>query len=335
MPKPTSACPALSISGSYEVRLSRYARVALSIPVLESGEELKAKDLLNADASQAEGRYSVHEHVRFVVDRGLVRGDAPLLVLGMRNSLVNLRAPVIWHGRPYAVAGEQPEMSLRPYYGLGLRDGSLVLDCALGDASEAASWLEFFCAGNPVLWDDARGDELFDLLLCETADHSHLFDIPRGHHHLANEATRALWSRLHVVFEQHLYSKQTVAAAAMRKVVSECVPPLSRCNNYFHAAIGIDSNGGLVCLFGNAQLEAIGQRLHTLGCHRGICVENSGSVTPTWFPSGLAAPGVPLVRAPNFRERGRAVVVIELDDDRFDSVPGCWSGNPHASVKIG
>jgi hypothetical protein len=241
----------------------------------------------------------------------------------MRNSLVNLRAPVIWQGRVHAVTGEYPEASARPYYGLGLRNGALVIDCALGDTGDAAAWPELFCAGIPVLWDDMSEADIFDLMLCEAADHSHLFNLPRGHHSRATDATRSNWGRLHRVYEEQVHADLSVATRAMRAAVATCAPPLQRCDTYFHAVIGADASGGLVCVFAHGRLEDLGRRLRALGCTRGVCVENSGSVTPTWFPSGLDAPGVPLVRAPNFRERGRAVMVIELADQRFDALPAC------------
>jgi len=295
--------------------------VVLSLPGIETDMDFMPKDLLSTVEPAGAARFRVEEHIQFAVDRGLVPADAPLLALGMRNSLVNLRAPVIWQGRAHAVAGEHPEASLRPYYGLGKRNGALVIERALGGHSEASAWPDFYCAGIPVLWDDLSEAELFDLMLCEAADHSHLFDLPRGHHHQATDATRTAWAQLHRVFEDQIGAVLSAAARAMREAVAAQSPPLRRCDNYFHAAIGIGADGGLVCLFAHARLEDLGRRLRTLGCTRGICVENSGSVTPTWFPSGLNAPGIALVRAPNFRERGRAVMLIELADQRYDALP--------------
>ncbi len=321
VPELQDSRPCLAVSASYELRIRRYVKAALSLPAIEEDIEIEAKDLLTNAEVSTEGKYLVEEHLKFAVERGLVRPDAPLLVLGMRNSLVNLRAPVIWQGVVHAVAGENPESSLRPYYGLGLQGGALVFDRVLGGSSDAASWPDFFCAGIPVLWDDMPEVELFDLMLCEAADHSHLFNLPRGHHYLPTEASGDMWSQLNRVFKRHVHSNLAVAKQTMRDAVAACRPPLQRCSSYFHAVIGIDARGGLVCLFAHARLEKLGQRLRALGCTRGICVENSGSVTPTWFPSGLKAPGVPLVRVPNFREHGRAVLILELADRSFDSLP--------------
>ena len=318
--------PSLAVSASYELRIRSYVKAVLSLPAIEMDIEIRPKDLLTTSAVPSEGRYRVEEHLTFAVDRGLVRPNAPLLVLGMRNSLVNLRAPVIWKGHAYSVSGEDPNSSLRPYYGLGLRDGVLVFDRAFSGSSDAESWTDFFCAGVPVLWDDFPETELFDLMLCEASDHSHLFNLPRGRHYLRAKSSRDAWSQLHLVFQRHVHSELAVAKEAMRNAVAACSPPLQRCDRYFHAVIGADASGGLVCLFAHARLEDLGQRLGALGCVRGVCVENSGSVTPTWFPSGLEAPGVPLVRVPNFRERGRAVLILELANQSFDSLPACCFG---------
>lgn len=223
--EPQDPDPALAISVSCDLHIRRYVRAVLSLPAIELGIELTAKDLLTNTDVSSEGRYRVDEHVKFAVEHGLVRSNAPIVALGMRNSLVNLRAPVIWNGQAHAVVGEHPESSLRPYYGLGVRDGALVLDRALGGSGPAAAWRDFFCAGVPVVWDDMSETELFDVMLCEAADHSHLFDLPRGHHHLAGEASRDAWSQLHRAFEHHLHSDLSIAAHAMHEVMAACTPP--------------------------------------------------------------------------------------------------------------
>jgi len=259
--------------------------------------------------------------VRFAVKAGRVRADSPLLVLGMRNNLVNLRAPVIWRGEAYAVSDEDPTASHRPYFGLGLKNGRLVCERALGDIGTAAEWPEFFCAGVPVLWDDLAEPELFDCMLTEAADHSHLFDLPRGASCRTTDASLAIWTRLHEVFTAHAHSDLRTAAAALRTVINAVQPPLIRCDDYFHAALGNDTSERLVCLFGHARLEDLGRRLNALGCRHGVCVENSGSVTPTWCPCGAEGPMIPLIRAPNFRDRGRAVLILELADAAFGARP--------------
>lgn len=311
--------PSLLVSARYEVQVRHYKRAVLSIPALHEHTVLKTKDLLAAGKISTEGKYTLEEHLDFLSGQNAIRPGRPLLALGLRNNLVNLRAPVIWRGKAYAVEGEQPEQSARPYYGLGSRAGKLVLDCALGTGRTPEEWPEFFCAGIPILWDQLDDDALFDLMLAETADHSHLFDLPRGKHPLATDETRAAWKRLQEVFVRHLYADQQTASQALRDELSQFTPPLRRCDNYLHAIIGSRPDGELVCLFAHGRLESLGHIAKQRGCHRAVCVENSGSIMPTLLPDGLGGKAIPLIRAPNFRTKGRAILALELPDMKFES----------------
>jgi hypothetical protein len=315
--------PSLLISAHYEVHVRHYERAVLSVPALHEGAVFKAKDLLAVGEDSTDGKYTVNEHLQFLNSRDAIRSDRPLLVLGMRNNLVNLRAPVIWQGRAHAVDGEQPERSVRPYYGLGSRAGKLVMDCALGAGHKPQEWPEFFCAGVPVLWEGLDDESLFDLMLAEAADHSHIFELPRGHHPLATNETRAAWTRLHDVFVQQLYADQHTSSRAMRQALEQFEPPLRRCDSYLHAILGARQDGGLMCLFAHGRLENLGRIAERRGCRSGICIENSGSVMPTILPEGLSGEMIPLVRAPNFRPQGRVALVLELSDMRFEVFLAC------------
>ncbi len=313
--------PSFLLRIQYELDLQRYERAVLSIPALHEKAPIETKDLLFSGEVSADGKYSLDEHLQFLHRLGAIQPNQPLLVLGMRNSLVNLRSPVIQHGRAYAVAGEEPERSARPYFGLGNRNGRVVLDCALGNRHGPEEWPDFYCAAVPVLWDQLGDDTVFDLMLSEAADHSHVFNLPRGKHPLATDLTRDAWSRLHAVFERYLHADQKTISEAMRQEVSSFDPALARSDDYLHAIVGDRPDGTLVCLFGHGRLEDLGRKAQRRGCRRAVCVENSGSIMPTLLPNGLGGEVIPLVRAPNFRPRGRAVMVFELHDARFATVP--------------
>ncbi len=180
---------------------------------------------------------------------------------------------------------------------------------------------EWFCAGVPVLWDDIEGDELLDLILCEAADHSHVFDLHRGNHPQATDATRDAWASLHTAFTERLYSDLPVAANALRRVINDCNPPLRRCDDYFHAVYGVREDGALVCLFAQGRLEGLGNIMKQRGCRRAVVLENSGSIMPSFLPNGMHGETIPLVRAPNFRPKGRAVIAITLEHAGFSSLP--------------
>lgn len=311
--------PSFAWSVHCEFHVQNYRRAILSVPALSGGDQLGEKDLLAQGPIIAEGKATISEHIALIKNEGIVRTDASLLILGTRNNLVNLRAPIIWRGHAYAVEGERPETSLRPYYGLGSRDGKLFLGQALGGSSE--SWPEFFVAGVPVLWDDVDEETLLSLILVEAADHSHVFNLPRGSHPNATEATRRKWSQLHQAFRTTVHADLPTAVSAMRSTLGVINPPPVRCENYLNAVVGIRHDGTLVCIYAHGRLEMLGQRAKALGCRRAVCVENSGSVMPTYLPTGLEGEQIPLLRAPNFRSHGRAVLVVELNSPVFESLP--------------
>lgn len=309
---------ALGFGARVELAVRRYRRAILSLPGLERGA--REKDLLARGPGSAEDKYTLDEHLEDLHASGALAPDQPLLAVGMRNSLVNLRAPVIRGGRVYGVDGEEPGLSRRPYYGIGARDGRLHLGQALGNASEDWRDADFFCAAVPVLDPDLSDADLLDTMLVEAADHSHLFDLPRGNHPLATDRTRADWAHLHRAFTEVRYAQRPQAIAAMRQALGALRPVPRRCSEYLHAVLGIGATGALCCLFAHGRLEDVGRAAGRLGAVRAVCVENSGSIMPTLLPEGLAGSRIPLLRAPNFRPRGRALLVIEIESGEFDTL---------------
>lgn len=319
---PAVTPPSFSFGAAVTLVVHRYHRALLSVPALAGGTTLGEKDLLAVGRAPSADRFTLDEHLAYLSSSGALAADRPLLVLGMRNSLVNLRCPVIAEGRVHAVAGEVPEKSRRSYFGIGARGGRLQTGDALGDACQDWSDADFFCAGVPVLDERFESAALFDAILTEAADHSHLYQLPRGNHPLATDASRAAWAHLHDTFTAHLNSDRASAAAAMRSALETLRPEPSRCANYLHVVLGLGVAGEICCVIAHGRLESIGRRAAELGAKRAVCVENSGSAMPTFLPEGTAGPRIPLFRAPNFRPQGRALLVIELESSGFDSLGG-------------
>jgi hypothetical protein len=303
-----------------ELVVRRYRRAALSIPALAGNAQLDEKDLLAQGPVSAENKYTLDEHLLGLRAAGRIASDRPLLAFGMRNSLVNLRAPVIYGGRAYAVESEEPSLSQRPYYGIGARDGRLSAGLALGDSTERWDAADFFCAGVPVLDPGLTDSALFDTMLVEAADHSHIFDLPRGNHPAATAETLAAWASLHQTFIDRLYADRAQAVAAMRRTLAALIPAPRRCADYLHAVLGVAETGEFCCVFAHGLLESVGRMAARLGAERAVCVENSGSIMPTYLPDGMNGERIPLLRAPNFRPKGRALLVIELETRGFDSL---------------
>lgn len=302
-----------------EFQIQNYRKAVLSAPMLFLGANYGEKDLLARDAAVDKAKLTLEEHLAFLNRGQALDPQASLFVFGTRNSLVNLRAPILCKGTAHAVRGESPELSNRPYYGFGSREGRLSVGQALGGSAE--EWSDFFVAGIPVLWDDMDEDTLLNQMLVEAADHSHILDLPRGKHPSATEETRRRWAELHAIFKATVHSDKSTAIAEMRSVVGPIDLELRRCDNYLNAVIGVTNDGAVILIYAHGRLEALGQRAKELGCRRAVCVENSGSVMPSYLPDGSAGPAIPLLRAPNFRSRGSAVVAIELTNPMYEAVP--------------
>src|SRR6185369_17833855 len=97
-----------------------------------------------------------------------------------------------------------------------------------------------FWAGIPVLWDDRSADELFDLILIEAADHSHVFELPRGNHPNATDATRRAWQALNQVFLENLYADSERAVGEMKGAIGRLGQGLPRAETYLHSVLGVD-----------------------------------------------------------------------------------------------
>lgn len=306
-------------SAHYELLVYPDASSAvLSVPAIGSlGTQLQNKDLLAVGEVTSDGKFTEREHLEHLHFIGAIDTSQALLVLGARNNLVNLRCPIVLYGQVHAVKGEDPLQSRRPYYGLGFENNRFVCEIIMGEGFNEFASPDFFCAGIPVLWDGIEGDELLNLILCEAADHSHVFDLPRGNNPQATDATRTAWQSLQTVFIEQLYSELPVAATALCKVLDSFNPPLTRCDDYFHAVYGVREDGALVCLFAQGRLEALGQIMRQRGCSRAVCLENSGSIMPTFVPNGLDGESIPLLRVPNFRPKGRAIIVIVFPNAIF------------------
>lgn len=316
------SAPALAVWTRFQLVVHGCRGAFLLSPAIEAGgSSLAAKDLLSAGPVSTEGKRTLEEHLRHFAASGAVAADRPLLAVGLRNNLVNYRCTVVAHGRVLGAEGERPEESARPYYGLSWTGGRFVAEEMLPSRRGVES-TELFFSGIPVLWPGLAGEELFDRLLTEASDHSHVFDIPRGNHPEATEETRRTWSDLQEVFLRHLHSDGATAARAMRKAVDSLGRPLERCDSYLHSLLGVDREGSLINLVTHGRLESLGALAGEVGCTHAICVENSGSIMPTALPKGLGGEAIPLLRAPNFRPRGRVILLLELENGSFTTFEG-------------
>ncbi len=125
--------PAFSFGAHYELVISGYQNAALSVPAISQGTKLQAKDLLAVGEVSADGKATEREHLEHLQAKGAIDTRQPLIVLGVRNNLVNLRCPVVLDGQTQAVEGEDPLRSLRPYYGLGFKNNRFVCEAIRGE----------------------------------------------------------------------------------------------------------------------------------------------------------------------------------------------------------
>ncbi len=317
--------PSFRYRSRFELVLTASHRAVVSLPAMDLDPgDLKSKALLPRGHVPDDGKFTLEQHLDWLSSHGRIDPGRPFLALGLRNTAVNARCIMVQGSEVVAADNEIPQESARPYLGLGLREGRWAAGTAFGDSRE--TW-DLFVSGVPVLWDGVTDETLYDLILVEAADHSHVFDLPRGNHPQATAETRRMWSDLHETFLAHRTSPHQSAAEAMRRAVARF--NLARSDNYLHSVLGVDDQGRLVNVVAHGRLEALGRMAADLGCRHAICVENSGSVMPTlvhrnddqWRPT-------PLLRAPNHRPKGRALLVLELEDESFGVLEPARHGDP-------
>ncbi len=324
--------PSLSFRASYSLRVpqEQLIRAVLSTPRTSI-----AHKALSQPGHTSHGRLDPWQHLYETIAAGnLEQGDRPLLVVGVRNVLANHRciAYTARHSpRLQSVLGEDPTLSQRPYHAIAINpQGKLTIDEIDGRGEFGA--YSSFCSGVPAVWDSEAHGQLMRRMIAEAADQAHIYHLPRGNHPDANDDTRAAWTTMHNTFMRVLYEPREVAADALLNQAERL--GLQREHNYFHAVLGIDGSGGLALHVAHGELEEVGNHLRdTFDLARGICFENSGSISVLFYPEGIrslrADPSAPqgfaldepehsLIAAPNKRRAGTSFLILELADASFD-----------------
>lgn len=282
-----------------------------------------AKNLLTT-ACISHDRLSPDEHYK----RLPRRLEPPLVVLGVRNVLANLRC--IGYSRDMCdyfgvskgtVAHVLEEFPFpgRPYHVLRYQNGRFAIDEFLPDGpvnspQPQAAENEWLVSGTPVLWDCSR-DELFERIITDSADHSHVWRLPRGNHPLASGSTNADWLALQEVFQGTLSASRETAAMALNQVALD--RRLDREDKYLHSVLGVSDDGALIVVIAHGRLEDVGRLASDLGARRAICVENSGSIALYYIRDSTSTPWQSLFSAPNLRMRGTAFLFLKLADKSF------------------
>ncbi len=253
--------------------------------------------------------------------------EPPLLVAGTRNVLCNLRCigytktphPSQGSSPAFAAVHEESDLVRRPYHALRYAQGRFWIDeyspsgplrASTADLAET-DWL---ITGTPVYW-DCDSEELFDRMITDAADHSHVWQLHRGNHPRANDLSRQQWSHLHAAFTETLSSDRLTAASRLRELAERY--QLVREDNYLHSVWGVNDDHQLVIVIAHGRLEEVGQLAAQLGCRRAICVENSGSVGLYSVNDPHVRPWPPLISAPNFRQAGTTFVFFRLPEKGF------------------
>lgn len=318
----------LQAAKKYHLSLSKY-------------DTLGSKDLLTNKHTR-NGRLSPTEHLRQLVGESrLTNPDTPLLMISCRNTLSNIRCIAYAKavkGHIISVKEEvfSPE---RPYFILGEKDNQLILDNFTPNQQQPQTF-EWFISGVPVLWDDMNEDAIFEKIVTEASDHSHVWHIPRGSHPNVTPTTLKSWSDLHQIFLDTLDQPSAVAYSALVKYAEE--NGLEREYNYLHNILGVNGEGKLIQYAAKGKLEDLGHYLRKFDVKRAIMVDNSGSVGTIFFPKGSniarnklfswirkveslfftkrtdTQEPIQLFGAPNHRPPGTAYLVVELENSNFD-----------------
>lgn len=309
---------AFQYRANYSVALKpQKSFLSLSVPSL-------SKKQLADPTEESTGRLLPSDHY----DRMGRKPPAPFLVAGARNVLSNLRC-IGYRRKGNVRAAELTTLIARvhdenvrpgrPYHAISSRDGVLSVhefmpNGSLLESQSELDEVDWLITGTPVLWDCDAG-ELFDRMITDAADHSHVWSLPRGTHPDATNESRRQWSALQDVFVDTLGEDRSTAAGRLKSAADAF--SLKRETNYLHSVWGVTDDDRLVIVVANGMLEDVGNQAARLGCRRAICVENSGSSALYFVADPNRCPWWPLVSAPNFRPAGTAFVFFSLPEGQF------------------
>jgi len=302
-----------------------------------------AKKEVSGTGHKKSGRKTPAEHLDVLIkENRLTDSKSPLMILSSRNVLANLRCIAYLRGKtqsPIAVSQEYtPDGQLntgRAYHVMGQKNGKLVIE---EWSPGACNDFEWFISGVPVLWNDES--DIYERIVTEAADHSHVWYIPRGNHPKATDETRNQWEEMQTIFTQHLGSLRSTAFEKLSEYAES--KKFEREDGYTHNILGVDSDGKLYQLIDKGRLEDLGRSIGKMGAKRALCVDNGGSVVVQFFPKGIR-PLTKLITKlkiilkmilskslflfmeeclqmfcpPNHRPPGTTYLVIELEDASF------------------
>jgi hypothetical protein len=309
----------------FEQKISGFQKIHLSLSQYTPPAKKKLMGLAHTRAA----RKTPLEHVESLFGAGRITDHhQPLMIISVRNVLSNLRCIGYLDGiteRPLSVAEEANSFiptkdgnfpSNRSYHILGEKNDRLIIDQWNPRDLIDFSW---FISGVPVLWDDEDENSIYERIVAEEADHSHIWHLPRGNHPEATLTDRDHWEHLQQIFMQTLTDTRTKAFKRLNNYAKK--NKLMREYNYLNNIIGLNAKNNIIQLINFGRLEDLGQKIKSLGVRRALCVDNGGSISVEFYPGGLfsARRGYyqTLIAAPNHRVHGTAYIVIELKDSAF------------------
>lgn len=277
---------------------------------------IEKKNLTTTSHSKS-GRLTIAQHLQKLEKENVLSdGNTPLLILSCRNVLANLRCVGYLQGKENVACVKEEKESVRPYFIFGQKsNGSLVME-EFSNTAESRKDYQWFLSGVPVLWDNVSDEQLFQNIVTEAADHSHVWEIFRGSHPEATNDSKQIWEDLQKIFVDTLADSKETAFEKLNTLAQS--KKLKREDNYLHNILGVSGDGKtLYQLIGIGKLEDLGKQIQALGATRAICVDNSGSSVVQFYPKGIEGECIQEFAAPNHRPPGTAYLVIELENAGF------------------
>lgn len=329
-----------TINIQFYQKINRYKKIHLSLSRYTPPRKKDAKNAKEEASCPSNyqdekiTRILPRDHLQNLFDDNRIENfKCPLMLISVRNVLSNLRCLGYIKGKTEKPLGVDEEYKLlnelltqnknsnssensnsRPYHILGEKNGKFIIEEWKPHGNLDFSW---FISGVPVLWEDEEYN-IYQRIVTEAADHSHVWHLPRKHHPEINDTAITHWQQLQEIFTKTLMAPREEAYLELEKYAKK--NKLKREENYLHNILGVDEKGKLCQLVEVGKLEDLGQKIKNLGVRRAICVDNGGSVTTIFYPKGLITGALtenyfPLVAAPNHRIPGTAYLIFELEED--------------------
>jgi hypothetical protein len=225
-----------------------------------------------------EAKPSIQEHLDDAESQQMIQKADYVIIETCRNVFQNMRCPAyikaseekIWHRKD-----ENPQQSLRPYYGIALHRDKTFHFKAMDFKINVPEDIIWFVSGIPVLI-DGKVPEIEEIVT-EVYDSPHLFNLKVGESRgIVRADDKGAAGELKECFLNNLYHEAPKASEALMAKARSLGVADQINHDYFHHAIGVNDDS-IYSIMAHGSLRQIGRLALAVGAKGAVVIDNGGS----------------------------------------------------------